>query len=207
MHPRKIRHLQTVGGPGTRVATLGLGMLGRSVVSLLLPSAFMGCINIGCLVTDPIEFPEEQNYPPSIATKLTDPHPLHQIIRINTDERTADGGVGELTLGVTVRDPNIDQALVYKVFVDFDQNLPKSPVAGRGIPAGSSIERQLEVTLPHGVLGEVDRCHRIELLVSSAFVADHPFRDPVDPNDLATAVWWVELAQNSGTSVPMSTCP
>lgn len=178
-----------IAGPrfGTRLALL---------LSLVLMS---------CLVVDDAQIPEEGNLPPSIVTGETARTMgvgLGQIIQIDLAE--FEGG-SELSIPVVVRDPNLEQALEYNAYVDFEsENDIGALVAGGTIPANGELERPFVLQVPITELPT--GCRRIELLVSSRFLRESAFRTPADPVDIARAVWWVRSKDETDPVVDMDTC-
>jgi len=177
-------------------------------LTLMLASVLVTTTLSGCLVTEPIDVPREENLPPSIvsapsAVTLPIPTDLGSIVSIDLDRDT-----GEALFPVEVRDPNLDQALFYRLFVDFDPELNRSPaIDNNRIESNSGLTRELDLTVPFTALGAPGRCHKLELRVSSAFVDSFPQYDAVDPQDLAVAIWWVRLTNEVRPTVDLSTCP
>jgi len=167
----------------------------------------------GCLITEPLHEPREENLPPSIvsapsAATLPIPTDLGSVVSIDLDRDTPVDGPGEALFPVRVRDPNVHQALYYRLFVDFDPELNRTrPIAGDRIEANSTLTRNLDLTVSFRDLGLAGRCHKLELRVSSAFVDPLPQYDSVDPDDVAIAVWWIRLTDDIHPTVDLSTCP
>lgn len=168
----------------------------------------------GCLITQPVQFEPPSGSPPAITGATThESHPLDEIILVQVDQLMAgDGGGSGLTpIVVEVRDPDVDQELAYKVYVDYNPSDPRPanpsgfiPTIGR-IAGVDRTRRRLEFAVPTGTgLGTVG-CHRIELRVSGGFRPDTP--DPVRDGDIATAVWWVATQPVGGGTVDMGSCP
>jgi len=187
----------------------------RSAVRLLLMLASLSCTSLlsGCLITEPLDAPRERNLPPSIrsaasAATLPIPTNLESIVSIDLERDTPEDGPAELLFPVEVRDPNLDQALFYRLFVDFDPEIGRSsPIAGDRIDSTSSLVRELDLTVSFRDIGAAGVCHKLELRVSSAFVDALPQYDPVDPEDLAVAVWWIRVTDLVNPTVDLSTCP
>jgi len=161
---------------------------------------------MACLVTDPIDFPEERPCPPSIGSSQSAHNRLDQVVRFNVDERggTDDAGaptMPELTFEVVVFDCNLDQNLVARTFVDGVPN----EATGRVVHNTGALRRDFDFTVPGTFFAGAGTCHKVELLVSGAFVVDDP-RRPIDPDDLATAVWWVRSTDDLNTPVDMALC-
>lgn len=166
-----------------------------------------------CLITEGLNVPREENLPPSItsapsAATLPIPTDLGSIVSIDLERDKPESGPEEALFPVVVRDANLDQALFYRLFVDFRPEVDRrSPVAGDRIAPTSELERELNLTVDFTDLGDAGRCHKVELRVSSAFVDLEPRYDPVDAEDLAVAVWWVRLTSPAEPTVDLSTCP
>jgi len=169
---------------GTRVAG-SFTVKGSIAVTLLLPT--------GCLITDPVEFQPEPDFPLSIVTSNSSPQP-------RTDELLTSGLPAE-GFSVRVRDPNVDDPVNWAVFVDFARLLDASSIVTLD-PEDPSIriitfeltERQVDPTNTGG-------CFAIELRVSSSGFNTYC---PRVPGDLAQAIWWTSLP--AGGAIPMSDC-
>jgi hypothetical protein len=171
---------------------------------------------MGCLVTDRVEFPEETNFPPSIessdaAAGETPPTDLGQVVQVNLDQWIADPGMPTVQPGVTfpvvVRDPNVDQTLEYKAFLDCPMR--STEVArGRLTPQGTDVvARPLEVRIEKdSLLAFPGQCCKFELLVSTSFDF-FDVRGPEEPGDLGSAVWWIAITDSTHPSVDMTQCP
>lgn len=181
-------------------------------VSLLVTALLSSSMSMSCLIVEPPEPATEVNYPPSIASASTAydlpiPTPLDQIVQIQVDNELR-RGTTEVVFPVEIRDPNINQALHYQVFVDPQPGLAvpekQSPPVIEGI---GEVVRPWEFALDLDLFAVAGRCHKVELLVSSAFGFGSAYRDPVEPGDLAQAVWWVESTDDIDTTADLSTCP
>jgi hypothetical protein len=171
-----------------------------------------------CL-TQNVQYEVPRNYPPSIESPPAARHPLNSVIQLPTElgTTTDDGGTGtamSIPLQVDVRDPNFDQRLRYRVFIDYNPALPPAAAIEGMIPptlpsAEDRLSRRLEIDVPvTGQLAE-PRCHRVELfVVGPDGFADAPrSREPRAPGDLATATWWVAREPDGGGEVDMRGCP
>lgn len=168
-----------------------------------------GSLGPGC-VTQNVQFDIPRNFPPSIESAPTARYPINEIIDLRGETPGGDTGPGgnSVALDVVVRDPNLDQRLQYKVFLDYD---PADPLGVRviregTIPPGSGetpISRPLTITLDRAIFGGTT-CHRVELFVSTGFRPAPRNREPAEDGDLGTATWWV--ASGSGT-VDIGSCP
>jgi hypothetical protein len=173
-----------------RVAT----QMGHIAIAVLCSSL------MGCLITDKIEFEPEGNFPPSIESMDGADHPLDAFILIDA----AEGMVPDpLVLDVVLRDPNVEDDIQIKVFLD---NFVR-PIHEQTIPSQRAMTMDGETGPPTALrtaslvipldprLRDIGGCHRIEMLASRLFMFGS--REPVDRGDLGTAVWWV------GTKTPM----
>ncbi len=169
----------------------------------------------GCLITQPVQFEPPAGSPPSITGATThESHPLDEIILIQHGDLTPadDGGGTVITpIVVEVRDPDVDQELAYKVYVDFNPTDPRPanpsgflPAIGRS-PGVDRTRRRLQFDLPNSTGLDTEGCHRLELRVSGGFRPDRP--DPVRDGDVAIAVWWVATQPSGGGVVDMALCP
>ena len=70
-----------------------------------------------------------------------------------------------------------------------------------------TVERSLTLEVPVERLGEVGKCHKIELLVSSRFQGAPDFRLPETPGDIHQTIWWVALTDNSFSDAIEMDCP
>ncbi|MDH5492232.1 MAG: hypothetical protein OEY14_09785 [Myxococcales bacterium] len=165
---------------------------------------------MSCLVIDTIEPPLEENFPPSIANDPSawdaiPPTPLDSIIKVDLSELERQA-ISELKLYVQVRDPNLHQDLNFQLFLDYPEAL-EWIADGPPIAATGELTRHVELTVDLTRLSPPGRCHKLELLVSAAFDSRSRIREPLEPGDLAQAVWWVEVTDDTNPTVDISTCP
>ncbi len=83
----------------------------------------------GCIATSTIEFEPVENFPPSIISQPLADFPLNEIGEINLDDPVESP---EMPLQVIIRDPNFDQTLDYRIFLD----APPPPAAELRIQEG-----------------------------------------------------------------------
>ncbi len=144
----------------------------------------------GCVATDTIEFSPEQNYPPSVVSQQNAEYPLREIGQLNLDESFET----ELPLEVIVRDPNVDQTLEYRIFLN--STTPPSaefPILQGDIPPESgSVERPDTFNIPYTFLVP-GRCNKIELIVVGNFAGFVEPRRPAQEGDFDNVTWWVEI--------------
>jgi len=144
----------------------------------------------GCVATDTIEFSSEENYPPSVISQPNAEYPLREIGQLNLDESLAT----ELPLEVIVRDPNIDQTLEFRIFVDSPTPPGNDfPVDSGVVDPTGEVERPRTFTLPNDLLTPAGECHKIELLVSGGFEGFVEPRRPAQEGDIDNVTWWIEV--------------
>ncbi len=188
--------------PSSGRGTGGASVWGRMSIRV----AVLGTLSMGC-VTQNIQFDLPEDFPPSVESSPRALHPIHEVVRVEDVEPTGDGGGSsqEIRLEVEVRDPNLDQRLQFKVFLDFNA---ADPLGARviyegSIPPSGALVRPVSVTLPRVVVASPG-CHRLEMFVSGGFQPAPRNREPAFEGDLGSATWWVA----SGPSpVDMTRCP
>lgn len=163
-----------------------------------------------CLITQPVHFDEPANSPPAISdlpTAGVSP-PLSEIVFLPAAlMSTGDAGVAtSLTLGVQVYDPDVDQALSWRAFVD------SNVCCGGDVPRSTATtgreRRALTFPVPTGTLDlTTTACHRIDLYVTGAFDGNPLSHTPREANDIASATWWVAVQPPTMSSPAMSDCP
>ncbi len=148
------------------------------------------CAAAGCIATDTIEFEPAENFPPSVVSQPNADYPLNEIGQLNLDDPVERP---EMPLQVVVRDPNVDQTLQYRIFLDSPPP-PASefPILSGDIDPTGSVERDSELVIPYEFL-EAGICHRIELVVVGQFASFVEPRRPVEPGDFDQVTWWVEV--------------
>ncbi|HJL50296.1 MAG TPA: hypothetical protein RMG45_30820, partial [Polyangiaceae bacterium LLY-WYZ-15_(1-7)] len=100
-----------------------------------------------CLVTEKVQVPEEVNFPPSVVSAPDAFELGTSLDQIVTFDLATDGP--QLELPIIVRDPNVDQELVYEVWVDFTgTNLGARIQEATPISAMGVLERSLTVRIP-----------------------------------------------------------
>lgn len=176
---------------------------------LLVPLALVLAVVPAC-ITESIRFEPPANFPASIESTPTAAHPLNRVITLVPVD-ISDGGTRDFQpfdLAVVVRDPDVDQSLDYLVYVDGRRGGGDD---GGDVPRATSGDRrfrELTIRTRDAVFEElrVPGCHKIEVLVSEAFMPGTPV--PVTAGDLGTAVWWVATAENDTDVVDMARrCP
>jgi hypothetical protein len=156
-----------------------------SCVALVASAASSGCIATGTIEFEPVE-----NFPPSIISEPLADFPLNEIGQINLDDPAESP---EMPLQVIIRDPNFDQTLDYRIFLD----APAPPAAEFPIQDGEIeptgfLERPRTFTISYDEL-DPGECHKIELVVVGKFASNVEQRRPVEPGDIDQVTWWVEV--------------
>lgn len=160
---------------------------------LLASSGFLGLFGSACVATDTIEFDPTENFPPSIVSQPEATFPLDEIGLINLD----DGG-DELLLQTTIRDPNIEETLQFRLFVN------NFPILQDEIEPSGFVERDRDFAVPFGNLDPDLGCNQIVLVVTSEFAGSIDLREPAIPGDFDQVVWWLRVENESNLEV---TCP
>lgn len=140
----------------------------------------------------------EENYPPSIISRPDAQYPLNQIGKLNLDDPVE---TPELFLEVIIRDPNLDQTLEFRVFLD----APPPPAAEFPIQEGiiestGLLERPRTFGIPYTQLAPGE-CHKIELVVVGEFASIVESRRPVEPGDFDQVTWWIEVVDTDNPEI------
>lgn len=156
----------------------------------------------GCIATDTIEFVPDQNFPPSIVSQALAEFPLNEIGAIDLDEPVESP---EMPLQVDIRDPNFDQTLDYRLFLD----APEPPAAEKPIQEGvidptGFLDRPRTFSISYDELA-AGQCHKIELLVAGMFASNTEQRRPVEEGDIDAVTWWVRVT-DAGNPVITQDC-
>lgn len=140
----------------------------------------------GCIATSTIEFEPDENFPPSIISQPTAEYPLNEIGELNLDDPV---DTPEAPLDVIIRDPNFDQTLEYRIFLDAPPDLP---VDFDVIDPVGSLERPRTFSIPYDSLA-AGLCHKVELVVVGMFASFVEPRRPVQEGDVDQATWWIRV--------------
>jgi len=152
----------------------------------------------GCIATSTIEFDPAENFPPSIISQPLAEFPLNEIGEINLDDPVESP---EMPLQVIIRDPNFDQTLDYRIFLD----APPPPAAELQIQEGEIdptgfLERPSEFFISYDELAPGE-CHKIELVVVGKFASNVEKRRPEEEGDVDLATWWVEVIDTDNPTI------
>jgi hypothetical protein len=125
---------------------------------------------------------------PSIVSPPNPDYPLNRIGRVNLDEPVE---TPEVPFEVIIRDPNVEQPLEYRTFLD---SVPPSefPIDEGVINPTGMVARPTVFVLPYDVLSP-GVCHRFELVVVGEFASVVEPRRPVQEGDFDQVTWWIEV--------------
>jgi len=150
----------------------------------------------GCIATDTIEFDPDQNFPPSVVSQVDADYPLNRIGQLNLDDPRPPEEPPEIALQTIVRDPNFDQTLQFRIFLDSpDPPASDFPILDGDIGPTGFLEREPVFAIPFDFLTP-GTCHRIELVVVGQFASFVEPRRPVEPGDFDEATWWIEVTDD-----------
>lgn len=154
-------------------------------------SVALGALCASCIAARPIEFSEDENFPPSIISAVDAQYPSREINQLDLDAPVESQ---ELPLEVVVRDPNIDQTLQYRIFLD-STNPPSNtdiPIEQDEIDPSGEVERPVAFFIPYDLLLP-GVCHKLEVTVSGGFAGFVEPRRPLIEGDVDNRTWWVEV--------------
>ena len=182
----------------------------RSVLLLVLASTPSGCV-----ITPDLDYQPPPNLPPSVLA-ISGRTPQSSIIRID-DTAGPDGGVQQVEIEGVIREPNPDDPVLLRVWVNY--RMDQFPPVGAVLTMGpleeerdaTPFERDFVVAIPAGAF--VPGCNRVEIFASRAFSPENP-RAPLyreDRNgepieDLGVGVWWVARTNEENRTVDMVAC-
>jgi hypothetical protein len=166
----------------------------------------------GCVVTDKIMFPADQNFPPDIL-EGSNSYSLGSIIWVDKSASPSD-----LKMNVLVRDDNVLQPLEaqWRLVTVGDDTPPVHP--GEVSPSGTQDPRDFSFSVPSTLLAN-GKCYQLELAVSGGFYVPKDSRKAPaffgvpkgDPNDVDLATWIILEGQpNPSADVAMrllASCP
>jgi hypothetical protein len=173
---------------GTRVAEITIGPL----------FFWTSWLMTGCLVTESVEFEEEENFPPALYDEPGSQPAIGEAISINRDEQET----GEIVFSLQVRDENVLQTL--KTRYELSSPLESTSLVEVGPEVGISGEpiRHFEFGIPVSLIRQ-DYCYRLLLVVTSGFSNELKLWDkPLLDGDVAKARW---LIVENGAN--MDDCP
>lgn len=153
----------------------------------------------GCVTTDPIEFDPDENYPPSGVSQSAAEYPLREIGQLDLDDPVE---TPELPLQVVVRDPNVEQTLQYRIFLDSPNPPPTEefPIDQGSIEPSGDVERPRTFNVPYNLLAP-GICHKIELVIVGRFFGFVEPRRPVEEGDFDNLTWWIEVTDADNPTI------
>lgn len=165
--------------------------MSRATLVLLSCSTLMGCI----LTRNP-NFDPPANTPPVV---VEDPdYPMNRFIDVCLDcAGEADGGLStQVHFLANVRDPDVDQHLEGRVFLDYNQNATTNlPVTNEVVPTPTTDPtlRRVEFDIDKAQL-RPGGCRVVELHVSQSFIhVTNPV--PADQEDFGRGVWFLRVLE------------
>lgn len=184
----------------------------RTLALLVVPALAI----MGCLVTDKVELTLQPNTPSALyqPTALAADEPsVQSIYEIDLDTFP----FAEINLRAIIYDPDIDQTLDWKVFLDFDPDNPTGPIDFDtvGPSDAETPEWRFDLDSDEILIGVSELggtgCHKLELRVSSEFESSFPGYEPAgssDPvPDVGAMIWWISVTDAANPTVDISTCP
>lgn len=175
----------------------GMLYFASSVAALALAS------NGGCIATSPVEFDPPQNFPPSIISQPLADFPLNEIGEVKLDDPLAPEEPAEVPLQVIIRDPNFDQTLEYRIFLDGPLPPPQAefPIQQGNIEPTGFLERPRTFAISYDELAPGE-CHKIELIVVGRFTMSRvELRSPEEEGDIDAATWWVRVTDSDNPTI------
>ncbi len=164
-------------------------------------SVGLSVASFGCIATDRIQFEPSENFPPSIVSQPGADFPLNEIGQVNLDDPLPPEQAAEIRLQTIIRDPNFDQTLQYRIFLDSPP--PPSaelPIQQGDVEASGFLERPSEFFISYEALAP-GICHKIELVVVDQFASFVEPRRPVDPGDIDEVTWWIEVTDGNNPEI------
>ena len=141
----------------------------------------------GCLVTDSVDFKEEENLPPILSDQLDSKYPISSIVSI--DRANSEGG--EIVFTPQVRDENIMQELQTRYELSSQQEAVSTVGVGPDIYPSGEATRHFDFSIPVTTIIQ-DHCYRLQLVVTSEFDNHSMIWDkPLKEGDIARAKWWI----------------
>jgi hypothetical protein len=170
----------------------------RGMILLLLASCIAATSSVssgGCIATSAIDFAPDENFPPSVVSQPLAEFPLDDIGEINLDDPLPPGEPAEMPLQVIIRDPNFNQTLEYRIFLDPSPPQPEIPIDDGSIDPTGSLERPRTFPISYDALA-AGVCHKIDLVVVGQFASFVEPRRPVEEGDFDQVTWWVQVTDS-----------
>jgi len=170
----------------------------RGMILLFLASCIAVTSSVssgGCIATSAIDFAPDENFPPSVVSQPLAEFPLDEIGEINLDDPLPPGEPAEMPLQVIIRDPNFNQTLEYRIFLDPSPPQPEIPIDDGSIDPTGSLERPRTFPISYDSLA-AGVCHKIDLVVVGQFASFVEPRRPVEEGDFDQVTWWVQVTDS-----------
>lgn len=159
----------------------------------LISCGLVGLPGSGCIATDRIEFTDEENFPPSVISTPDAQYPLNEIGQLNLDDPVE---VPEVLLETIVRDPNFEQTLEFRIFLDSEPPpAAEAPIEEGTIGPSGFLDRFPVFSVSYERLPPGE-CHKIELVVAGGFASNVEDRRPIVPGDFDLVTWWIEVTDS-----------
>lgn len=141
----------------------------------------------GCLVTESVEFEEEENLPPALYDEPGSKTPIGLPVPVNRDEQET----GEIVFSLQVRDENVLQTLKTRYELSSPLEIPSLIEVGPDVGISGEPIRHFEFGIPVSLIRQ-DYCYRLLLVVTSGFSNDLKLWDkPLLDGDVAKARWLI----------------
>ncbi len=173
-----------------------------------LPPAFLALTLGACLVTDRLDPPVLPNAPPVIFD-VTEPANTEPISA--EDITTVDATMpGSLDFEIEVQDLNVTQTLAVVALLDLPGDNRSVAYVNENLePQGGAIARRetirVDVSLLRPPPGSTS-CRRLTVFASSGFERID-IGQPIEPGDLARAVYWLRVVDPPEQEVDLTECP
>ncbi len=160
---------------------------------------------MGCILRD-FDYEPPPNVPPSVESRPNGSTPLNRIIKVDLSATPGgDAGIpNEIHFEAEVRDQNVDQQLLARIY--FDNTLLRELPIPAILDSADPGRRPVEFDVPRS--GIARGCHLVELLVTSeGGFEPFPSREPREPGDIGSAQWWIAAGLTPDDPVEMNDCP
>lgn len=160
---------------------------------------------MGCILRD-FDYQDPVPVPPSVETLATGDTPFNRIVNVDLDqEPNPDAGVApEQQFEAEVRDPDIDETLEGRVYLDNNLALELRPIP-TALDSDDPVRRRVSFSIPRESF-TMEKCYLVELLVTSeGGFEPFPSRLPRRTGDIGSGTWWVRVHRSEGP-VDMGRC-
>ena len=189
-----------VGRCGIRVAH------GSAVSRPVLLIAAATTLLMGCILRD-FDYEPPPNSPPSVESLPLSMTPLGSIhVTDLTQTPGGDGGIpNEISFEAEVRDMDVSQPLEGRVFLGTSLIREIRPIPAE-VDSPDPRRRTVSFSIPRSRIPGVG-CYPVELLVTSANGFEpFPSRNPLEPGDIGSGLWWIAVGQTSDAPPDTKEC-